>query len=487
MPANATHEDYDASLVRWQRCRTAVAGEDAVKAAAELYLPKLSDQTKEEFDSYLLRAQFFNASGRTLNSLCGLVFRIDPQVESPAGFDKVMADVTLAGQSFYDYEKELVKEVLTVGRCGTLVDWSETEARPYFVRYKAEQIINWRCSRIGDRMMLSLVALHEIVEDDAAEEQSAPVKEDAELPAAADSEFKPEMVEQIRVLRLAPNGDSVAYVVEVYRKVKDEGQKEKWELHSQAIPSRRGAPLKDIPFVFHGPNNSKPDVDQPPLDDLVSVNLSHYRSSADLEHGRHFTALPTAWASGFDPKARLSIGSTAAWVTDQLNAKAAFLEFTGQGLGALEKALEHKEQQMAVLGARMLTQEKRAAESGSALKIRQTGEGATLKTITTSLSESVSMALRLLVFFGSPKDLELSALDKVKVEFNTNYSEERLTAQDITALVAAWQAGALSKDSMLYNFKQADLINPARSPEEELSLIEKEDGQRAMPGAGAAA
>ena len=180
----------------------------------------------------------------------------------------------------------------------------------------------------------------------------------------------------------------------------------------------------------------------------------------------------------------MCIGSTAAWITDQPNAKAAFLEFTGQGLGALEKALEHKEQQMAVLGARMLTAEKRAAESGSALKIRQTGESATLKTITTSLSESVSIALRLLVFFGSPKDTELSALEKVKVEFNTNYSEERLAANDITALVAAWQAGALSKDSMLYNFKQADLINPARSAEEELALIEKEDGQRAMPAAG---
>ena len=37
-----------------------------------------------------------------------------------------------------------------------------------------------------------------------------------------------------------------------------------------------------------------------PLADIIVVNLDHYRLTADYKHGMHFTALPTAWVSGFD-------------------------------------------------------------------------------------------------------------------------------------------------------------------------------------------
>ena len=466
-----------------------------MKEAKQSFLPKLEDQTEEEYDAYLLRAQFFNASGRTLNSMTGLVFRTDPQIEAK-GLEEFITDATLSGQTFYDYMKEMVKEVVTTGRAGTLVDWSEDEKRPFFALYRAEQILNWRTQRIAGKMRLAMVALHESViagdEDNDTNESAAPVKaattanltpQATGIAPSGEDEFEPDVEEQIRVLRLAQNGAAFIYTVDVYRKVKEKGSnEEKWVLQTSRIPSRRGATLDVIPFVFHGPNNGKPDVDAPPLDDLASVNLSHYRSSADLEHGRHFTALPTAWASGFDPKARLCIGSTTAWVTDQPNARAAFLEFTGQGLGALERALDHKEHQMAVLGARMLEQHKKAVEAAAAMRIKQTGEAATLKTIVTSLSESLSTALRFASFFISPKDVAIETL-AAKVELNTNYSEEKMTPQEITALVGAWQAGAMSRDSMLYNFKQADLLNPARTPEEELALLESEDGARAMAGA----
>ena len=41
MPVNSTHPDYDASALEWSRARDVLAGEDAVKAAGEKYLPRL--------------------------------------------------------------------------------------------------------------------------------------------------------------------------------------------------------------------------------------------------------------------------------------------------------------------------------------------------------------------------------------------------------------------------------------------------------------
>ena len=45
MPVNSTHPDYDGALPAWLRARDVLAGEDAVKAGGEKYLPRLDSQT----------------------------------------------------------------------------------------------------------------------------------------------------------------------------------------------------------------------------------------------------------------------------------------------------------------------------------------------------------------------------------------------------------------------------------------------------------
>ncbi len=48
MAVNTTHPDYDAALPAWLRARDVFAGEDAVKAAGERYLPRLDAQSEEQ-------------------------------------------------------------------------------------------------------------------------------------------------------------------------------------------------------------------------------------------------------------------------------------------------------------------------------------------------------------------------------------------------------------------------------------------------------
>jgi hypothetical protein len=88
--------------------------------------------------------------------------------------------------------------------------------------------------------------------------------------------------------------------------------------------------------------HSLPHVDKLPLADIIAVNLDHYRLDADYKHGLHFTALPTAWVSGFDKAVTLRIGSSAAWVAETPGATAGFLEFTGQGLTTFERAMDRE-------------------------------------------------------------------------------------------------------------------------------------------------
>ena len=65
MVISSTHPDYDASAALWSRARDVLAGEDAVKAAGEKYLPRLDSQSDEEYAAYKARASLFGAAART--------------------------------------------------------------------------------------------------------------------------------------------------------------------------------------------------------------------------------------------------------------------------------------------------------------------------------------------------------------------------------------------------------------------------------------
>ena len=162
-----------------------------------------------------------------------------------------------------------------------------------------------------------------------------------------------------------------------------------WCLVERVALKRDGAALSFIPFVFHGPRNSRPEPDRLPLADIIAANLDHYRLDADYKHGLHFAALPTAWVSGFDKEASLRIGSSTAWVSEVPGATAGFLEFSGSGLAHLERAMEKVERRMALLGARMLEGTSRCrAACGN-------GELCGLGSIVASLNQSLSRVLQL--------------------------------------------------------------------------------------------
>jgi hypothetical protein len=477
VPVNSTHLEYDATAPKWQRARDVLEGEDAVKAAGVRYLPRLDAQTDEEFFAYRDRATFFNATARTGDGYVGLIFRRVPLIKLPGESDstgKALADFNndadLLGTSLYGYAKNVVSEVIAVGRAGTLVDWEgQSENRVYASLYRAEQILNWRVERINGRVSPTLVVL----------------RERAQRVVPGD-EFSREEVDQLRVLKLVPNGESQGCVVEIWqpKERKSKTDKVEWKLIESMVPLRLGKPLPLIPFVFHGPLHSLPAVGDLPMGDLIAVNLSHYRLDADYKHGLHFTALPTAWVTGFDKTATLRIGSSTAWVAETPGATAGFLEFTGQGLTTFERAMDRAERLMTLLGSRLLESQKKAIETARSIQLRQSGENSVLASISTSVSESLTQILRWAYWWNSTEDLPERVTDaKVLFELNTNFDTSGMPSDQLTAIVAAWQAQALSQDTMLELFRKGEVLPDGRTNQEEKDLV----GEIRVPSAAAPA
>ena len=471
MPVNTTHADYLENIEPWQRIRDVLAGDRALKRAGEKYVARLDSQSDDEFRAYVARGSFYNATSRTVSGYVGMIFRRDPVLQLP---DKSVAlhpalknfvnDVDMLGTTLDSYAKNLITDVVSLGRAGTLVDWDgEKENRAFLAPYAAESILNWRQTRIGGQLKLSLVVLSE----------SAPGQPKDNDP------FVVVDIPQIRVLKLVPSTDanSFTYQVDLWQLVPGKGRKKEmeWRMVSTVTPLRLGNPLAAIPFVFHGPSHSRPEVSKSPIEDLVAANLDHYQLTADFRHGVHFTALPTAFVTGFDKNAQLRIGSTTAWVTDTLGATASFLEFKGDGLATFERALDRVERLLAVLGSRLLESQKRVSESAEALAIRQVGESSIIAGIASSVTASLNELLRWVFWWHSteaaPGDV---TAEHISYQLNTDFEASMMSATEIAALVSAWQAGAISRDTLLHNFRTGEILPPARTNEQEVELIKNE-------------
>ena len=503
MSVNNTHEDYAGTVFAWWRARDVYAGEDAVKAAGTRYLPRLDSQSDDEYAAYKQRASFFNAMARTAEGLVGLIFRREPifRLPNPAKVQSIMPlaleramkqfvnDADLMGTRLAAYAKNLVQEIMLVGRAGSLVDWEgEGEQRAYVALFEAEQIINWQTERVNGRNVVTMVVLKEWGNIQHSTSNAEHSTED----------FSRERVEQIRVLRLvqaghangdgsrgrSPHQDGGAqrtarpterhYIVEIWQRrgAKARRGKTNWEMMEIRTPLRRGKPLPLIPFVFHGPRHSLPVVDKLPLADIIAVNLDHYRLNADYKHGLHFTALPTAWVSGFDKSNDLRIGSSTAWVAETPGATAGYLEFTGQGLTTFERAMDRDERLMAVLGTRMLESQKRMSESADAIELRQASENSVLSAVSQSVSDSLTQVLRWVYWWNSTEATpDVIGEDRVLAELNTDFGTKGLTSFELTAIVESWQAGAISRETMFDLFRRGEVLPAGRSDEEEARLV----------------
>ena len=436
MPVNTRHKEYDKFSAKWKRCRDTASGQDAIHSAGESYLPKLGGQEDDEYAAYKLRASFYAATTRTIDGLSGMLFRKPPETVLPTVIEPYEDDVTRDGLSLQNFAEQGAEQLLQVGRGGILVDHppgaavitqaaaQDMRLRPYLRMYTAESIINWK---ITDGI-LTMVVLEEIVDDVV-------------------DEYKSDDVTQWRVLDLF-NGQ---YRQRTYRK--GEKKDEFVQVGNDIFPLMRGNRLKYIPFVFMGVRDSSPSIDMPPLMPLVDTNLSHYRSSADYEHGLHWCGCPTPVITGYtlDDGKRLSIGSGEAWVLPAADAKATILELKADSLGALQIALERKEGQMAALGARMLSPEKKAAEAADTAAIHRGGESSVLASIAMALSASISRAMQIMTEWAGSSE-------EARIDINRDYLPTGMSAQDLTARVQAWQGGAISHEELYDQLVAGEVI-----------------------------
>lgn len=440
--------EVKALLPQYQVIRDCIAGETVVKKERETYLPKpnahdTSPENATRYEAYLKRAVFYNVTRRTLAGLVGQVFSRPPAVEIPDVLKPMAANVTGTGISLDQSAMLSLGNVVAYSRGGVFVDFTNTgaagasrdqiesgEVRPTIYAYSPFEIINWRVKEVGSKEVLSLVVLLE----------SYPVSDDG---------FEVKLSPQFRVLKL---NDANVYVQEIWRDPTNPVWDERkfptgnFKLHQPITPTGAdGQPLKEIPFHFIGSQNNDINPDSPNLYDIASLNLAHYRNSADYEESCYVVGQPTPVATGL----------TQEWVENVLKGVLAFGSRGGIPLPAgatadllqakpntmLKEAMTDKVEQMRSLGAKLIEDSKVQRTATEASQ-----DNATDTSVLASCANNVSAAYQWALTYAAALMGDTSS--KIEYKLNTDFDITSMTPDQVRATIDFWQKGAITFEEM---------------------------------------
>lgn len=463
-----THDEVKYWWDEWRLIRDSCEGERVIKDAGATYLPCLEGMEGDEYEAYKSRAVFYSFTAKTASAMTGAIFRRAAQMEGlDERLERTLKSFSKSNQSFTGVSMEVAQEVMKVGRVGLLLDLPATpmtEPRPYCVMYTTENILDWDYSEIDGRMVLTRVVLREI----EVERKSLDVART----------YRP----LYRELVLTQTPEGRRYEQRVYRDHTAVGSHSAGTrlaptpefLVDTIVPLNRGEPLDYIPFYVFGPTLASGAVQKAPLNDIARLNISHYVSYANLEHGRFFVGFPVYHVEsplgGGEEESDFRIGSSQVWVTAP-GAKPGIIEMNGQGLKFLSDALDQKEQQAAALGGRIMGIRGQAvSESDNQLKISERNEQSILLQVTMALDVGMTQILH---WWAVLHDWTQEQAAKILVEFNKDFLFDGVGAREFRAIHAMYKDGVIPIDIVYHYLRKSSVIPDWMKLEEFRKLLDK--------------
>ncbi|AJD82840.1 portal protein [Achromobacter phage 83-24] len=457
--------EVTAMLPKWEQMRDILQGEEAIKARTVKYLPMPDneqdpEQNKKRYEAYVQRAVFVNFTERTLLGLQGQVFAQNPDLKLPKDLEGLLSDADGDGVGLIEQLEQSVGYLLAYGRAGLLTDYPTQdepitkaqrdagEVGPKLILFSPFSIINWRHTFYKGRNRLSLVVLSE------------------QYPLEGDG-FELNYGQQWRVLRLEDaDTPEPKYRIDIYRRVKRDNDPAaptgaenvgagEIVLHDTIEPlDYNGNRLSYIPFEFIGSNNNNASPDNPPLHSIGSVNLAHYRNSADYEESCFIVGQPTVWVSGVDENyvkeawgGKLYLGSRAI-VTLPPEGSAGILQAQPNSLPM--EAMKDKREQIVALGAKLAEPGKVQRTLGEARLEEATQASVLVNCVRNTQSAYLKGLSYAIQFHGG-------SLEDLKLVISTDFAISRLEPNERQVLINEWMAGAITTNELRSQLRKAGI------------------------------
>lgn len=397
MSITSKHADFLEHEKTWKKLDDVCKGPEVIKKAGKTYLPlptlfkSKNDETGEErYKEYKDRAIFPSVTSVTLSNHIGLAFSKTPVFNRPDELAYLERNADGAGRSIWQVSQRATRLVERNYRCGIYVDYPATtpsrtlkedkskNAFPMIHVIEAGLIEDWDHIVIGNQRKLSYVKILETVKERNG--------------------FETSETKQYRCLWLRVINGLLTYVVEVYK----QDDKGKWILFSESIPTDFNGKTWDyIPFTFCGAVDNSDEIQMPPLYGLAELELSYYRSSADVEESAFIVGQPTLCFPNITHEQNEMLQKSGAQVGSRtgIPCDGKFIQADENGLAY--KRMQDKWDQMKELGARLI-------EVGSANKTATQADNensiqhSVLSLVVANVSEAFTNALRWCAKFAMP-------------------------------------------------------------------------------------
>ena len=460
---------------QWLVIRDCLEGEQKIKEKGTTYLPYPSTSKPDcenvedkRYQAYKDRAVFLNVTRRTLYELMAQVFIKPPVVNSVDNnqIKYLTENATGNGVSLNQCAKQSLNYALAYAYGGVFVDFPETQGsvsledfdkggyRPTITPYSPFDIKNFRVEDVGVEERLTLVVLGENYFE---------LNNDG---------FEVREKKQLRVLRLV---DGV-YKQIIYRSTSENDsslQANDYEEWKTIVPTDAdGKTLDYIPFFFVGMENNNPYPDNPIMYDLASLNIAHYRNSADYENTMFIAGQATLFVSGIRGNKSMAIGTTETPAIKLGSENAINLDNGGTaGLlqakadSGLSESMEKKEKQMSAFGAKFLDSDN-VAKTAYQVKVENPSQGSILANCADNVSDAYTKALKVAH--------KLCGLDdsNVTFELNTDFEYNRVGSDEQNFFINAWKQGAISFTEMRECLKRGGSVT--QENEKALKEIDEE-------------
>lgn len=458
------HPLYEKYKKKWNLIRDCVEGDDAIKKGGTKYLPRLCRPTlKEEeavYKAYQARAFWVNFTGQALENIHGMIMRRHPTIDAPDEFKKsgILNNVDGRGTGVYQFVSDIIYDTIQTCFGGvladipparegmTLAEAEEEGVRGYLRYYKAEDVINWRES---DRLNgeLSLVVLQETYD-------------------SSDDMFVHKPKTRYRLLALDEQG---YYYQELITPIAGKRGKTEWsvERFDVTVNNERLTYIPFIPLPYKVP-------EKPMLEDMAKINIGHFQKTADYENGVHKTTLPTGYITGHTAideegqQEEIILGDDTFLTIQEPEAKVGTLAFAGDGLLHSETAIKRAEEQMAVIGTRIIAPEKNMAETAESGMVHMYGENGKMAAFARNMSARISTAITWIMNWSGYEG-------EAHINLDVDYETARMNPNAINAIANLSREGKFPMLCTFQVLQEQGYVDINYTYEDFISLLEWEE------------
>ncbi|HEY0006194.1 MAG TPA: DUF4055 domain-containing protein [Pyrinomonadaceae bacterium] len=354
------------------------------------YLPQFPAEHNDDYKSRREAATLFNAYARTVQGLVGMVFKKNPVLNDdvPAAIKRHAENIDLAGSHLDVFSKEAfndlfdghvlvlvdMQKALEAG--ATLEDEIKAGRRPYWVKYTADQAVNFRSLTIDGEKVIGQITFEEETNVETGE-------------------YGETTVMRYRTFRLIPYMDAVSRELKhmVVWELKEKQKGLNGEDVFPIIDEGTVAGFSRIPVAVAYGKRTGFLQSQPPLLDLALLNISYYQKKSDRDQNLHKCNFPIPIFKGLEEHIKKVEVGSGLGIRVPADGDAFYMEPAGNSLEAARLDLQDLRGEMAALGLSIIAGQPQVEATAAETIIDFTQESSELETMARSFSDMLEQCM----------------------------------------------------------------------------------------------